>query len=204
MIKAIFFGGAFNPITNAHIYLPYNVMKKLDYDKVIYVPSKNNYILNDEKKNFSFSETDRLNMLLELKKENSWMEVSDIELKNKEQPRTYFTMKNLSSIGYSLSLLIGSDWLSNLKNKWLYVDEILNEFSIIVIKRNNDDIDNIINNDEYLFKRKDKFKFIDIDGYQSLSSSLIRDYIKQNKFENIKQYIPMSTFNYIRRKYHEK
>lgn len=203
MIKAIFFGGAFNPITNAHLFLPYSIMNNLHYDKVIYVPSKSSYILNVEKKNFSFTEDERIDMLKQLEKENPWMIVSDIEIKDKEQPRTYFSMKKISEQGYDLTLLIGSDWLTNLKDKWLYVDEILNEFSIIVIKRNEDNIDEIINNDPFLYKRKHKFKFTNIDGYNSISSSKIRELIRMKRYEDIKKFVPDLVYNYIWRKYHE-
>ena len=49
-MKGLFFGGAFNPPTVAHVELANYVRKYLDYDKVVFVPSKDKYIKNEENK----------------------------------------------------------------------------------------------------------------------------------------------------------
>ena len=201
-MKALFFGGAFNPLTNAHLHLAEEVKNVFCFDKVIFVPTKSKYILKTEEKEFSFTEEERYQMLKDVSFDYDFMEVSDIEIKEKEQPRTYLTMKEIQKEGYDLTLMIGSDWLENLRTKWMHVDEILDEFSLLVIRRNYDDIDKIINQDSYLKERKDKIQFYDPKGdYQNVSSShvrmLLKDFDKNEK--EIHSLVPQKVYDDIRR-----
>ncbi len=179
MINALFFGGAFNPPTIAHIQLAKYAMEKINFDKVIFCPTKSKYILNTEHKDFSFNEETRLNMLKDIANNNSFMIVSDIEIKMKEQSRTYFTLKKLSSEGYNLKLLIGSDWLNKLTTEWKYVEEIAKEFGIVVLKRNNDDVDTLFNTIPLLIKIKKYVTIIDApNNFKFVSSNKIRTLLK--------------------------
>lgn len=199
MEEVLLFGGAFNPVSKAHLDNAYFAMSKLNLKHVIFMPSKSKYILNDEKKDFSFSEDERLKMLKLLEKDNKWMIVSNLELESKEQPRTYFTLKNLLEKGYKAKLLFGSDWLLNLETKWKYVDEIGKEFSFVVMKRNNDDLESLFQNNDFLKKRRDYFTFIECkDEYQDISSSKIRNLIKGNKLEEAKKYLPEEIYSYLK------
>lgn len=199
-MKVILFGGAFNPVTLAHINLAKHVKETLNYDKVIFMPSKSHYILSTENKDFAFSEEERLKMLKEVENSYDFVSASDYELKQDSQPRTYFTLKYLSTKYDKVSLLIGSDWLNLLETKWMYVDKILDEFDLIVIKRN-DDIKKIIEDSSYLKRIKDKITFIDdITEYKDISSSKVREYLSKNDFESVKKYVPECVFNYLERK----
>lgn len=201
MKKALFFGGAFNPMSLAHLYLADEVRKTLGYEYVIFVPSKSKYILQTEGKSFSYTEKERYEMLLAVSRHHPWMIVSDIEIAQKEQSRTYFTLKKLKEEGYDLKLLMGSDWLEGLESKWLYIDEILDEFGIVVIKRNHDDINAIMNKSEYLQQRKDRFLFLETKrDYQSLSSSKIRLLLQEGRLEEAKNYVPIEILPWLERK----
>nr|MCR4698026.1 hypothetical protein [Bacilli bacterium] len=126
---------------------------------------------------------------------------SDIEIAQKEQSRTYFTLKKLKEEGYDLKLLMGSDWLEGLESKWLYIDEILDEFGIVVMKRNHDDINAIMNKSEYLQQRKDRFLFLETKrDYQSLSSSKIRLLLQEGRLEEAKNYVPIEILPWLERK----
>jgi nicotinic acid mononucleotide adenylyltransferase len=96
---------------------------------------------------------------------------------------------------------MGSDWLEGLESKWLYIDEILDEFGIVVMKRNHDDINAIMNKSEYLQQRKDRFLFLETKrDYQSLSSSKIRLLLQEGKLEEAKNYVPMEILPWLERK----
>ncbi len=201
-MKALFFGGAFNPLTNAHLFLAEEVKDAFSFDKVFFVPTKSKYILKTEEKEFSFSEEERLSMLKDAANAHDFIQVSDIEIKEKEQPRTYLTMKKIQKEGYDLTLMIGSDWLSSLRTKWMYIDEILEEFSLLVIRRNHDDIDKIIADDPYLYERRNKMRFYDPKGdYQNVSSSYVRTLLKdfRKNEEEIKSLVPIQVYDDIRR-----
>ena len=164
--------------------------------------AKSKYILGTEAKDFSFTEKERYEMLLHVASSHPFMAVSDIEIQEKDQPRTYLTMKKLKKEGYDLTLMIGSDWLKDLKTKWMYIDEILDEFSLLIIRRNHDDIENILDSDSYLKERKEKFMIYDPKGnYQNISSSEVRRLMKDfhENEEKIKELVPIEVFEDIRR-----
>ena len=74
-MRALVYGGAFNPPTIAHIELADFARKAAGFDKVIFVPSKMRYITDDQKKDFAFDDETRLAMLRECAKAHEWMKV---------------------------------------------------------------------------------------------------------------------------------
>ncbi len=70
-----FFGGCFNPVTNAHINLANLVLEKYNLDKVVFVPMGDKYQKQD-----LASEQHRFKMLKIATKNQENLEVSDIEL----------------------------------------------------------------------------------------------------------------------------
>ena len=70
-----FFGGSFNPVTNAHIQLANLVANTYNLDKVVLVPMGDNYNKQD-----LISEKYRYEMLKLAIKNHKKIEVSDIEL----------------------------------------------------------------------------------------------------------------------------
>ena len=56
-----------------------------------------------------------------------------------------------------IRILINECYAICRQNKWMYIDEILDEFSLLIIRRNHDDIENILDSDSYLKERKEKF-----------------------------------------------
>ena len=124
MIKALMFGGAFNPPTIAHIQLAEYAKKMTKSDVVIFVPTKMTYIKNDQQKDFAFNDEVRYEMLQKIASTREWMVVSDFEIKAETQPRTYMTLLHLKDEGYACKLLFGSDKLKELKTGWMYMKEI--------------------------------------------------------------------------------
>ena len=174
-MKALVYGGAFNPPTRAHIELADFSRKEVNADKVVFVPSKMRYIQEDQKKDFAFSDEDRLHMLRSIAAEHPWMEVSDYELLLKEQPRTYTTMCFLRDQGYECSLLFGSDKLTELEYGWKHVEDICREFGICCMARNNDCCEDIIDNDPYLRTLKPYITIIHTPAdFQGFSSTKVR------------------------------
>lgn len=202
MEEALFFGGAFNPVTVAHIHNAKYAMEKLSLSKVIFMPSKSSYILGEESKDFSFTEEERYQMLSIVAEKRPWMEVSDYEIRLDSQPRTYFTLKHLKEEGIQAKLLFGSDWLTNLKTKWRYVEEIGKEFSFVVMQRGNDDLKKKFDEDSYLKSLRPYFTFIDCpDEYQDVSSTKVRKALKERKYPEIKAMVPQEIQSYLERRF---
>lgn len=191
MIKALMFGGAFNPPTIAHIQLAEYAKKMTKSDVVIFVPTKMTYIKNDQQKDFAFNDEVRYEMLQKIASTREWMVVSDFEIKAETQPRTYITLLHLKDEGYACKLLFGSDKLKELKTGWMYMKEITEQFGIVCMKRSNDDFQSIIDNNPYV---KSISPFIDMidtpDDFQMISSSIVRHLFDEGKYAKIDPLIP--------------
>lgn len=190
MSKALFYGGAFNPVSLAHVELADYVRKELGFDKVIFVPTKDKYIRFDEGKDFVFSENKRLSLLQEVAKDRDWMVVSDYELTLNEQPRTYFSLKHFQE-EYDIKLLMGSDWLPKLQTGWRYVEEITHEFGIVVMTRSDDKLEETIESDSYLQSLRPYITCIQTpDEYRHISSTKIRKLFHDSQFEEVNKLLP--------------
>lgn len=169
------FGGCFNPPHQMHKDIALNLIKKNYLDKVIYVPTGNFY-----KKDNLASDIDRYNMLKLMLKDTSNLEVSDYEfgkLKYTYQTLTYFKNQYPNADIY---FILGSDNLKEL-DSWKEYEYILSNFKILVIRRNNDNIDEIINK---YYKWKENIIIADI-SLNYISSTQIRNYLKESGTINI-------------------
>ncbi len=175
MIQALVFGGAFNPPTIAHIEVVNAIRKTIGYDLVVFVPSKQSYIQDVQKKDYAFSNEERFRMLEEIAKSRDWMMVSDYELNLDHQPKSYETLCHLRSQGIQGKLLFGSDKLCELEHGWMFVDALCKEFGIVVMMRNHDDVTKMIEEDPYLKSLKPYMTLVETpDVYQGVSSSQVR------------------------------
>lgn len=191
MIKALMFGGAFNPPTIAHIQLAEYAKKMTKSDVVIFVPTKMTYIKNDQQKDFAFNDEVRYEMLQKIASTREWMLVSDFEIKAETQPRTYITLLHLKDEGYACKLLFGSDKLKELKTGWMYMKEITEQFGIVCMKRRNDDFQSIIDNNPYIKSISPYIDMIDTpDDFQMISSSIVRHLFDEGKYKEIDSLIP--------------
>lgn len=192
-MKALVFTGAFNPPTRAHIVLPYEAMKQCEEDCVIYVPSKMTYITEEQKKEFAYTDRERIAMLEKIAADKDWMKISTYELRSESQPRTYTTLCYLRDQGYECRLLFGSDKLRELETNWLHVDEIMKEFGVVCMKRADDPVEEWIEEDPYLSQYKEYITLADTDpAYSSASSTAIRTKMQmiRDEKERLKEMMP--------------
>lgn len=106
-----FFGGCFNPITNAHLNLANLIVEKYNLDKLVFVPMGDKY----QKLNLA-NERYRYEMLKIATKSQEKLEVSDIEL---NLPNTLTMLEAFKKIEKQYSkvkpyFIIGADNLAKL------------------------------------------------------------------------------------------
>lgn len=191
MKRGLLFAGAFNPVTKAHIDCAKLALESTGYDYVLFMPSKEEYIRFDQKKDHVFSDETRLALLNKVAQNNAWMKVSDYEITSKEQPRTYRTLCALKDMGYDCALLFGSDKLQEFSTAWRFTEEIATQFGIACMSRNSLDTQSIIDNDPLLVKLQDHITCVHIpDVYQDVSSSRIRALLKENRWDEAKVLLP--------------
>lgn len=179
MKKVLAFFGAFNPPTAAHLELADFARKATGREGVIFVPSRAAYIRDFQQKDAAFSDKVRLEMLETLAKTRPWMLVTDWELRQETQPRSYITLCHLREEGYEPSLLIGSDNLKALP-RWKYVPEIAKDFGIVCLERGQDSCREIIENDPFLSSLADFIELPETPGtWRDISSSGIRAQLRE-------------------------
>lgn len=187
------FGGAFNPPLNSHFSLAQQIVNEYEnIEKVIFVPVNSKY-----KKKGLISNEHRYNMLKVVCNENKDFEVSDIELKQDRQLSTLETLKLLKKqySEYELYFTIGTDNLKDFPN-WTSPKEILSNFKILVIERDEDSMDQIIGEDEFLSRYKDSFIKVKKNIRSNMSSTFAREKLKSGK--SIRYLTPDEVYYYIK------
>ncbi len=188
------FGGSFNPPINSHIILAKQIIEKCNtIEKLIFVPVSTKY-----QKVELASDEDRYNMLKIICENEYKLEVSDIELKQDKQLYTIETLdliKEQYGKEYDICFIMGTDNLKEIET-WKNPERLLKDYKIIVLERDNDKLENIIANSTLLIKNKESL--IKIDGIDKiyLSSSKIREKIKNG--EDVSKYIPKKVLEYIK------
>ena len=187
-MKIGIFGGSFNPPHKMHKEIAIELIKKHYVDKVIFVPTGSKY----KYKNNLLSDKVRLEMLELMCRDNNNLEVSDYELKEHVvytyETLNYFRNKYKDDEIY---FICGTDNLSYI-DKWKKGEDILSNNKLLVIKRNADDINTLL---EKYKDYKDNIIVTEIEENE-ISSTKIREMIYNNK--RAEDYLDESVYSYIR------
>lgn len=172
-MKIAILGGTFDPPHLGHLILADTVLKELNYDKVLFIPSK-----IPPHKNISgeVSNVDRLNMLKLSIEDDKRFSFDDYELKSEGISYSIKTLNYLYqnyNIDGKIALIIGADLIKDF-HKWKEPKEISELANIVAVNREEN---------ENLFKENiEKYKIkIIIAPRIDISSTLIRERIKKNK-----------------------
>ena len=171
--KILIFGGTFNPIHNGHLILAENSINEEGFDKVVFIPTMNPYY----KDTLDFDT--RLKMLKMAIKDNDKFAYSSIEKKYNLEGKLYLILEKISELSDDdITILIGSDSLMNF-DWWYKIDEILKNYKILVLKRDDDEAISI-KIAEYKEKYGADIKVLNNKRVE-ISSSMIREMIKNGK-----------------------
>lgn len=173
-----FFGGCFNPPTIAHFELALKALDEAKLNKVYFVPMGDYY-----KKEGLLSAEIRFEMLEEMVKDDSRLEVSRIQMDQKKnlQAIDTFRLINKECRDSENFFIMGSDNYDRI-GSWKDAKELLASYDYIVLSRGDFKRDNIIT--------------IETNDYlQSMSSSLIREKIARG--ESIKGLVTNNVEKYI-------
>ena len=179
-MRCLAFFGAFNPPTVAHLELAHFALAQTGREAVVFVPSKAAYIREDQGKDFAYTDQQRLSMLRRAAESRPWMRVTDWEIRQETQPRTYVTLCALREQGMQASLLMGSDKLTELSTGWRYVPEIAREFGIVCLARGQDRCEEIIAADPLLQSLSDCIRVLRTpETFRNVSSTAVRRRVAQ-------------------------
>lgn len=173
-MRIAIYGGSFNPMHRGHEQIVEYILKNLNMDKIIIVPVG---IPSHRENNLEQSDT-RLKICREIFKDNSKIEVSDIEIKSDGKSYTYDTLIKLIEVygkNNEFFEIIGEDSLKNFKT-WKNYKELLKICKLIVFRRNDDEDKEI--DKEFL---KNSNIIILKNEYYNYSSTEIREKVKNGE-----------------------
>ena len=182
-------GGSFNPPHKMHLDMGINLINKQYVDKVIYVPTGSKY----KYKNNLLPDKNRLEMLEIITNKYKDLCVNDYELKS-EVVYTYQTLKYFKEMNPNdeIYFICGTDNLSYM-DKWMNSEEILSNYKILVIRRNNENIDNLLGK---FNKYRKNIVIADVEQ-SNISSTDIRERIRNRK--NVLDVLDKDVYEYIKK-----
>lgn len=185
-MKIGFFGGSFNPPTNAHINLAKKVVRNCSLDKVIFVPMSDFYV----KEGLAKAE-DRLNMLKIVCNEHQELDISDLEVKLNKKMDTIDAFRLIEKNFQNVErfFIMGADNFIQILN-WKESQELISKYKYIILKRANIDIEKFIN--ENLKEYRKNIQIIENNEYKEDSSTKFR----RDKSAS-EQIVPKEVFRYI-------
>jgi nicotinate-nucleotide adenylyltransferase len=181
-MKICIIGGTFNPVHTGHMILGEEVKKKLNYDRIIFVPA---FIPAHKSSSEIIAAGHRLKMLKLAVAGVPYFSVDDCELKRKGLSYTYDTVQHISR-KYRLSekpgILVGADLVKGLVN-WYRYEELLDAADIITARRGAE------------FPETD-FPYIKLDNQRvDISSTQLRAALSSNG--PVRYFIPDKVYKYI-------
>lgn len=188
----VLFGGSFNPPLNSHFSIAQNVLNQFKkVSKIVFVPVNQKY-----SKNGLLENEHRYNMLKLVSDKNESFEVSSIDF---DSDSSLYLFEQLEEIQETfpdneLWFLIGSDNLKEI-NKWKKPEILLSKYKCIVMERDTDNIETIIENDDFLREHKDNIIKLNQEIRSNYSSTYVRQLIKNNK--SIRYLVPDEVYEYI-------
>lgn len=189
----VVFGGSFNPPLNSHFSLAEQIISEYkNVEKVIFVPVSEKY-----EKEGLLNNKYRYEMPKCVCDKNEKFEVSDIELRKERQPFTIETLERIQEKYQDKTIWFttGSDNLKEL-NTWEKSDELVKKFKVLVLERDDDCLEEIINNNKFLKENENSFIKVKNNVRSSLSSSFVREKIREGK--SIRYFTPDEVYSYIK------
>ncbi len=189
-MKIGFFGGSFNPPTNAHVCLAKKALIECKLDKVIFVPMGDFY----QKKGLVLAKH-RYNMLKIICDKQENLEVSDIELYLNKQMHAIDAFKLIENKYRQddIYFIMGADNFVNI-TKWKDSKELLEKYKYIVLGRENIDINKYIN--ENCILDFNKIRMIENEEFKNHSSTKARNTLSLKKTYD-KDMVPKEILEYI-------
>lgn len=175
--------GSFNPVHKGHIKILSYLLNNNYLDRAIVIPTGGYW----DKKNL-VSLYHRINMLKIYETDNIIINTS---LNTLEYTYQIFRKLNRDYEKDELYLIIGADNIINFK-KWKNYHELL-KYQIIVMNRDNIDIQKYVET----FEEKENIIIVNNWGNANISSTEIRNSIKENKIEKIDCFLDKKVLEYI-------
>jgi len=188
----VIYGGSFNPPLNSHFSIAQQVLNEYEeVDKIVFIPVNKKY----SKKGLIENEH-RFNMLKLVADKNDSFLVSDVDMYGEKALYTIETLKKTEEqfSDKEIWFLIGSDNLKEL-HTWKCAEELVSKYKILVMEREDDNMEEIIQNNPLLNSNKENFKKLNPDMRSNYNSTYVRKQIKEGKC--VRYLMPDEVYEYI-------
>ena len=190
----VIFGGAFNPPHKFHFSIAEQVLKQYpNIEKVVFAPVNVKY-----RKEGLIENQHRYNMLKKVTEKNSKLEVSNIDLQEDRSLPTIEVLEKMQEQFKDKEIwtLMGTDNLRGI-HTWDRAKDLVSKYKFIIMERNEDKIEDILEQNDLLKNNKSNFKKLE-QKMSNSSSTAVREKIKNN--ENFKDLVPEEVYKYIQEK----
>lgn len=202
--KIVVIGGTFNPPTLAHIDLAKRAKTHVNADLVILVPTKSDYMKSWKKYQNSDIYPDELRVETIKSCETEWLKIDTCEIDGVVSGKSYDTLQYIKNKYRTddVYFAVGTDKLNEIP-RWAKSTLFLSTEKFIVMQRNNDDINSIIENNKKLKRYSSAFTICPADKkYQWFSSTKVREFLSSsdlNEQEKAKKLVPESVWNVLKK-----
>ncbi|HPN32099.1 MAG TPA: nicotinate (nicotinamide) nucleotide adenylyltransferase [bacterium] len=186
------FGGTFNPPHIGHRKIIEICFSELKSDKVFIIPAS---IPPHKDMPYKVADERKLTMTRLAFGKIPKTEILDIELVRKGVSYTFDTVKALVEKygSHNYNIIIGTDNF-NIIDKWKNIGELLDVCNFTVFSRSGEKPD--LTGQYFYLNHKEKFNFYN--GFNvEISSSKIREYLKNENFNEARRSLEPEIFNYI-------
>lgn len=194
MCRVGIIGGTFDPIHLAHIYIAEEAKKKLNLDKVIFMPAGIQPLKTDKKVTEASL---RLEMVQKAIEGKIGFEVSDYEIKKEGKSYTYKTLEHFYKEYKDLYFITGADCLLDI-DKWKEIEKIFSLCKFVVFTRPGYNNNELVNKKRFVEEKYNgDIILLEVPGIH-ISSTEIREKIINN--ERVDDILPAVVLDIIKEK----
>ena len=194
MCRVGIIGGTFDPIHLAHIYIAEEAKKKLNLDKVIFMPAGIQPLKTDKKVTEASL---RLEMVQKAIEGKIGFEVSDYEIKKEGKSYTYKTLEHFYKEYKDLYFITGADCLLDI-DKWKEIEKIFSLCKFVVFTRPGYNNNELVNKKRFVEEKYNgDIILLEVPGLH-ISSTEIREKIINN--EKVDDILPAVVLDIIKEK----
>ncbi len=188
----VVFGGSFNPPLNSHFSIAQEVLNQFEQvEKIVFMPVNKKY-----NKDGLLENEHRYNMLKLVADKNNSFIISDLDLHGEKSLPTIETLKEMQKQfpDKEIWFLMGSDNLKDVCN-WDKSEETVSKYKILVMERDEDNIEEIIKANRLLRCYQENFRKLSQEIKSNYSSTYARAQLRKGK--SIRYLLPDEVYEYI-------
>lgn len=202
MKKIVVLGGSFNPPTKAHKTIMETAKEYINADKGIYLPSDISYLersRKDKRPEEVLSNEQRTYLLQKMFEDLEDYIVEEIEYhadpKLRARGMTLISLRKIRELypDSEIYWITGSDKLE-IMSRWRTSNDLFSEFKFIIFEREEDNVEDIVENNDFLKSFKENFTIIKLsEDIETISSTKVRQAIRTNNIEELKKHLVENT-----------